>query len=118
MREFINSHISKLSHALLPYRELRDALLSIFRTRTVCVSRYGQKAHLSSQMRQNLERLSQKFSLCVALAVEVGLENSFLVLSSMNQNLSNCFSILFSAKAVNLELKQQASLNCVPNSHR
>lgn len=107
-----------MPHALLPLREIRDILISVFRTRTVCVSRYGQKAHLSPQVRQNLQQLSRKFSLSVALAVEVGLSNSFLALSSVNQNLSNCFSILFSAKAVNLELKNQASMNCVANAHR
>jgi hypothetical protein len=92
--------------------------VSAFRARNVCVARYGQKANLSAQVRQNLEQLSKKFATSIALAAEVSLADSFLALSSANQNLSNCFSNLFSAKAVNLELKQPACMNCIPNTHR
>jgi hypothetical protein len=92
--------------------------MAAFQSRSVCVARYGQKANLSTQVRQNLEQLSKKYETCIALAAEVSLNGSFLALSSVNQNLSNCFSILFSAKAVNIELKHPASGNCIPNAHR
>lgn len=82
------------------------------------MARYGQKAHLSSQLRLNLENLARKFQVSIAIAAEGNLNGSFLAISSMNQNLSNCFSILFSVKAVNLELKHPACGNFIANSHR
>lgn len=118
LRDHINSQISKLTHSLLPLRELRELLMTAFNSRSVCIVRYGQKAHLSNQLRQNLEKLSRKFQVTIAVAAEANLNGSFLAISSANQNLSNCFSILYSVKAVNLELKQPASGNLVSNTHR
>lgn len=118
LREHINAHIAKLTHSLLPLRELRELLTTAFGSRNVCVARYGQKAHLSNQVRQNLQKLAQKFQVTIAIAAEGNLNGAFLACSSANQNLSNCFSILFSVKAVNVELKHPASGYMVPGAHR